>query len=163
MGACFYGKSGRSRAGKVTSIGVCAGWCGRRGGRGRRRWRVWESSTRRRFEAGAGRMWRICWQGENQRRARVRAGCLSRTARRDLGQRVRDGSVWMLGRCRWSGPGSLGRCIWRWRCDDAGAAVLFLNLLTDEFENRRRVPSSHGPTLGKGPAVNVLHALELHE
>ena len=25
------------------------------------------------------------------------------------------------------------------RCDDVGATVLFLNLLTDEFENSRRV------------------------
>ena len=33
------------------------------------------------------------------------------------------------------------------RGDDAGAAVLFLNLLTDEFENGRRVPRAHRASL----------------
>jgi hypothetical protein len=49
------------------------------------------------------------------------------------------------------------------RGDDARAAVFLVNLLTDEFESLRRVPRPHGATLGKRSAVDVLHALELHE
>jgi|GEM_PF-3929391 len=49
------------------------------------------------------------------------------------------------------------------RGDKAGAAIFLVNFLANEFESNRRASCPHRASLGKGSAINILTALELHQ